>query len=189
VGVSEPLAEFLVSNEPGIASSWSFDAAAGRIAQSSAAALGSLDLSEPQKVGPELLFRPGGQPFRPARFIVSIEFDSASQDGVGLVFGRAGAADAFYFLASARHQYRVFGRKASNVFSFVGAPATGLPLAQNVRHELTLTVYDRTLIAELDGTRELAVEAPAELPAGGIGFLTHGNGQARFYRARVIELV
>jgi hypothetical protein len=61
--------------------------------------------------------------------------------------------------------------------------------APNQRHVLRVYGYDRTLIAELDGRTTLSVETSEPLAAGELGFLTHGNDQARFYTATVVELV
>lgn len=188
IGLDDPFAEFQVLDESGIVSNWSFNAVGGRIEQLSSAALGALDLSEARKTGPELLFRPGGRAFRPPRFIAGVAFESGSPDGIGLVFGRRGSDELWYFLASARHQYHRFARVTGGVHETVGAPALGVGFREDTRHELMLTVYDRTLIAELDGARTLALEAPTDVLAGEIGLLTHGNGQARFHRVRVFEL-
>jgi hypothetical protein len=193
-GAPQPLADFQAADDPDLdgespASQWTFNGAQARIEQNAATVGGPLDLSQPKKAGAQLLWRPGGQAFKLSRFIAAIDFESASPDGIGLVFGRKGGDDFWYFLASQRHEYHLFGRKSGGDYSVIGTPAADTGFAQNARHVLTLVVFDQTLIAELDGVRTLEATAPAPIDAGEIGFLTHGNNQARFFRARLIELV
>jgi hypothetical protein len=194
VGLPQPLADFQVADDPDLnagspASQWVFNAAQARIEQNSQARGGPLTLSQPKKAGPQLLWRPGGRPLKLSRFIAATDFESGSPDGIGVVFGRKDAQNFRYFLASERHRYHLFGRKSAGAYSVAGTPAGDVGFALNSRHVLMLVVYDQTLIAELDGVRTLKVEADAPVDAGEIGLLTHGNNQARFHRARLIELV
>ena len=135
-----------------------------------------------------LLWRIGGAPLAVARFMAVLEFESATAQGVGLVFGRTGANDRWHFLASQANGYHAFGRKAGNAWSVIGSPASaGFSVGQ--RHTLTLTVFDHTLRVALDGVQTLEVHSDEPVPAGEIGFFTHGNDGARFHRARLLELV
>jgi hypothetical protein len=194
VGASQPLADFQVADDPDLnsgspASQWTFNEAQARIEQNALTRGGPLALSQPKKAGAQLLWRPGGEAFGIGRFIAAVDFESGSSDGIGVVFGRKDAQNFWYFLASERHRYHLFGRKDAGAYSFVGTPAGDVGFALNSRHVLVLVVYDQTLIAELDGVRTLKAEADVQVDAGEIGFLTHGNNQARFHRARLIELV
>jgi hypothetical protein len=194
VGAAQPLADFQVADDPDVdagspASKWVFNAGQQRIEQNAAVVGGPLDLSQPKKAGAQLLWRPGGQGFELSRFIAAVDFESDSTDGVGAVFAREDGESFWYFLASQRNPYHLFGRKDAGVYRIVGTPATDVGFATGSRHVLTLIVYDQTLIAELDGVRTLQVASDVPVTAGEIGFLTHGNGQARFHRARLIELV
>ncbi|MBE0617293.1 MAG: hypothetical protein IH608_05130, partial [Proteobacteria bacterium] len=120
--------------------------------------------------------------------IAAVEFDSASPDGVGLVFRREGDQDFWYFLASERNRYHLFGRKAGGTYAMLGEPALDVGFALGARHVLTVAAYDGRLVAELDGRRILEVQGVGPPVAGEVGFLTHGNNSAHFYRARLIEL-
>jgi hypothetical protein len=191
---AQPLADFLIADDPEVnpsspPSQWTYNAGPARIEQNAQTRGGGLTLAQPKKAGAQLLWRPGGKALEPARFIAATEFETTRQDGIGLVFARASENDYWYFLASQRHGYHVFGRKrGAGNYSFIGAPAgAGVPL--NTRHTLTVIAFDRTLIAALDGSRTLEVGTDEPLTAGELGFLTHGNDGARFYRARLIELI
>jgi hypothetical protein len=194
VGAPQPLADFQVADDPNVdngspASQWTFNGAQARIEQNALTRGGPLDLSQPKKAGAQLLWRPGGVAFKLGRFIAAVDFESASSDGIGVVFGRKDAQNFWYFLASEHHRYHLFGRKSAGAYAIAGTPAADVGFALDSRHVLMLVVHDQTLIAELDGVRTLKVEADAPVDFGEIGFLTHGNNQARFHRARLIELV
>lgn len=194
VGKPQPLAEFLPVDDPDLnagspAGQWSFQSAAPAcFVQSAAARGGALALTQPRKAGAQLLWRPKSQPLALARFVAAVDFDSSSPDGVGLVFGRKSATDFWFFLASQRHRYHVFGRRTAAAWRVVGTPAEA-GFALSTRQRLTLGAYDQVLFAELEGDRTLTVAADETVPAGEIGLLTHGNGGARFFAGRLIELV
>lgn len=193
-GDPQPLAQFSPANDsdldPGSpAGAWSYNAPAQAIAQTAATRGGALTANDARKAGAMLLWRVGGAPLALARFMAVVEFESASAQGVGLVFGRTGANDRWHFLASQASGYHLFGRKAGvGAWTPVGTPANA-GFATGVRHTLTVTVYDRTLRATLDGVQTLEVQADVPVPAGEIGFFTHANNGARFHRVRLLELV
>lgn len=193
-GAPQPLAQFAPANDtdldPGSPpGAWSYDAAAQCIAQTAATRGGALTADDPRKAGAMLLWRMGGAPLALARFMAVVEFESASAQGVGVVFGRTGANARWHFLASAAGGYQLFGRKTgAGAWSTLGA-APGAGFATGVRQTLTLTVYDHTLRAALGDAPALEVHADAPVPAGEIGFFAHGNNAARFHRVRLIELV
>jgi len=192
-GNPQPLAQFQPVDDTDLnagapAGAWSYDASSQCIVQTAATRGGALTLNQDRKAGAQLLWRIGGAPLALARFIAVVEFESASPDGVGIVFGRTGANDRLHFLASQRHGYHVFGRKAgAAVWSAIGAPAAA-GFATGVRHTLAVTAFDQTLRAALDGVQTLEVQTDTPVPAGEIGFFTHGNDGARFHRVRLIEL-
>ena len=193
-GDPQPLAQFQPANDtdldPGSpAGAWSYNAPAQAIAQTAATRGGALTADDPRKGGAQLLWRIGGAPLALARFIAVVEFESASAQGVGLVFGRTGANDRWHFLMSQAGGYHLFGRKTGvGAWHTVGAPASA-GFATGVRHTLAITVFDHTLRAALDGVQTLEVHSDDPVPAGEIGFFTHGNNGARFHRMRLLELV
>ncbi len=192
-GNPQPLAEFAPVDDTDLnagspSGAWSYNASVECIVQTSAARGGALTLNQDRKAGAQLLWRTGGAPLALARFIAVIEFESASPDGIGIVFARTGADDRLHFLASQRHGYHVFGRKAgAGAWSAIGAPAAA-GFATGMRHTLAITVFDHTLRAALDGVQTLDVQTDTPVPAGEIGFFTHGNDSARFHRVRLVEL-
>lgn len=192
VGQALPLAEFAVADDPDVnagspSSQWVFSSASARIEQNAAVRGGPLTLSQPKKAGAQLLWRPQSAALDVRRFIAGVEFESASEDGIGLVFARQDDDNFFYFLASQRNRYHLFGRKQNGVYSIVGTPNTDAGFVINRRTRLRIFVCDGEINAEIDGVRTLSAKVD-ETPAGEIGFLTHGNNRARFYRAKLIEL-
>lgn len=193
-GASNPLAGFVPADDTDLnaaspVGAWSYDALAGCIAQTAATRGGALTVSDSRKAGAQLLWRLDGAPLALAHFIAVVEFESTSQDGIGLVFGRTGANERLHFLASQRNGYHVFGRKAgAGAWGVIGEPAAA-GFTTGVRHTLVVTVFDHTLRASLDGVQTLEVQTPTPVPAGEIGFFTHGNNGARMHRARLIELL
>jgi hypothetical protein len=186
--------EFQVADDPDVnanspASAWVFNAVAQRIEQTAAVRGGPLNTTQPRKAGAQLLWRPAGQALALERLALNMVFESASEDGIGLVFNRVDDQNFCYFLASQRHQYHLFGRKKAGVYSLIGAPNVAAGFELNRQHELDIVVYDGQLRASLNGRQTLAVDAGENLPAGEVGFLTHGNNGARFYRARAIRLI
>ena len=192
-GRPQPLAEFAPANDTDLdagspAGVWSFDGAVGALVQTATTQGGTLSADDPHKAGALLLWRPGGTTLPIERFMAVIEFESATAQGIGLVFGRTGANDRWHFLASQANGYHLFGRRAGDTWSLVAPPASvGFVIGQ--RHTLTITVFDQTLRATLDGMQTLEVHADDPVPAGEIGFFTHGNNGARFHRVRLLELV
>lgn len=188
-----PLGQFLVADDPDVdpgspASAWAFHATSKSIRQSAATAGGPPDLSATKKAGAQLLWRPDTQTLSLSRFVVSTQFESADPAGIGLVFCRQSSDDFWYLLCSELHQYHIVGRKSAGTYSVVGV-VNGVGFSQSTRHTLTVYGFDRTLMVELDGVRTLRATTPEALPAGQVGFLTHGNAQAHFFRARLLELV
>jgi hypothetical protein len=193
-GDPQSMNEFQVADDPQVnanspVSVWILNTVAKRIEQTAAVRGGPLNTSQPRKAGAQLLWRPASQPLSLARFALNMVFESTSEDGVGLVFNRIDDQNFCYFLASQRHQYHLFGRKRAGVYSFMGAINSAAGFELNRQHELDIVVYDGKLRASLNGRQTLAVDAGESLPAGEVGFLTHGNNGARFYRARAIRLI
>lgn len=194
VGQPDPLAEFLIADDPDLnagspTSQWIFNAAEARIEQNAAVRGGPLTTAQPKKAGAQLLWRPQQAPLALEKCIFACEFSSTSNDGIGVVFHRVDEDNFFYFLASERHRYHLFGRKRAGVYSVVGSINNAVGFSLGARHTLKIFSFDGKLSAVMDEQQTLAADTGEVLPAGEIGFLTHGNNRARFYRARVIELI
>ncbi len=190
---ANPLAEFAVSDDPDLnagspVSQWVFNTVEPRIEQNAAVRGGPLTLAQPRKAGAQLLWRPHQAALSLSRFIVGCEFSSISNDGVGLVFHRIDNDNFFYFLASERHRYHIFGRKSAGIYSVISVNSNA-GFSLNTRHQLVISSYDGKLSAVMDEQQTLAAETGVTMPEGEIGFLTHGNNRARFHRARVIDLI
>jgi hypothetical protein len=196
-----PLAAFAAVDDadldPGSpAGLWALVPAAGAtpaaIVQTTLTRGGPLALDTPggrdaHKAGAMLLLRPGGAPLSLTKLVLRIDFSSTSPDGVGLVFRRRALDDHWFFLASQRHGYQLFGRRTPAGWSLIAAAAEGF--ATGAAHRLVVAAYDDQLWAELDGRRTLtAQDAEAALP-GEVGLLTHGNDAARFLAGHLMELL
>lgn len=183
-----PLADFVPVDDAQAAppGAWSLAAAApAAIVQTAATVGGPLALADPQKAGAQLLWRPRGVALNLARFVASIVLRSSSPDGIGLVFHRRGADDYFFFLASQRHGYHLFGRRRPAGWDTLASAPFGFDTA--VPQRLVIGAYDGRLFAELDEQRTLIATADPQ-PGGEIGLLTHGNDAARFLSGRLLEL-
>lgn len=181
----QPLADFFPFTDPQAApaAAWGIDATA--IVQTANTAGGPTNLVDAEKAGAQLLWRPKGASLDLARFVAIVDFSSTSIDGVGLVFHRRAADDFFFFLASQRHRYHLFGRRRPAGWNAIASATAGF--AAGVPHRLVIVSCDGALSAELDDQRTLA--ATTEAPAGGeIGLLTHANDAARFAAGRLMKL-
>jgi hypothetical protein len=184
-----PLADFSPFTDPQAVppAAWAFDAAApAALVQTAATASGPLTLDDAEKGGAQLLWRPRGAALNLARFVAILDFRSTGTDGVGLVFHRRADDDYSFFLASQRHGYHLFGRRAAAGWSVVASTSAGFTPGAGQR--LVIGAHDGHLFAELGGQRTLSVRTtPA---AGGeIGLLTHGNATVRFTAGRLMELI
>lgn len=192
-GSATPLADFSVSDDPDATatpvSQWAYNDATQCIEQNAAVRGGPLTLAQPKKAGAQLLWRPNGAPLALDKFVMSCEFESASQDGIGLVFHRENSQNFYFFLASERNRYHVFGRKKAGIYILIGAANTDAGFSLNTHHQLKIISFDGQLSAMLDDEQTLSVNAGENLFAGEMGYLTHGNNRARFYRARTIRLI
>lgn len=196
-----PLASFAAVDDadldPGSpAGAWSLVAAApaapAAVVQAAATAGGPLALepaggTDARKAGAMLLMRPGGAALSLARLVAHIDFSSASPDGIGLVFRRRAADDHWFFLASQRHGYQMFGRRTPAGWALLASAAEGFATGQP--HRLLVAAYDDVVYAELDGRRTLTASTDQPALPGEVGLLCHGNAQARFQAGRVMELV
>ena len=171
------------------AGAWSLAAAPSAIVQTVATAAGPTDLADAQKGGAQLLWRPGGAPFQLIRFVASVLVRTANPDGIGIVFARRAADDYFFFLASQRHAYHLFGRRRPGGWQTLAAAAAGFALDRP--QQFVIGVHDTLLFAQQGEQPTLTANVDeANAPgAGGIGLLTHANDAARFLAGRVMELV
>ena len=197
----DPLAAFLAVDDADLdaaspAGAWALAPTAGAVpaalVQTAATAGGALALDiaggpDARKAGAMLLLRPGGTPLSLTSLVLRIDFSSSSPDGVGLVFRRRAADDHWFFLASQRHGYHLFGRRTPAGWAAIASAAEGF--ATGSVHRLVVGAYDDKLFAELDGRRTLtAITTEPALP-GEAGLLTHGNAAARFLSGRVMALL
>ena len=186
------LADFATADDPQAAppGAWSLALAApAAIVQTAATAAGPTALDDPQKAGAQLLWRPRGAAFALSRFVASVTVESASPDGIGIVFARRAADDYFVFLASQRHGYHLFGRRRPAGWQTLAAAPAGFAIG--TPQQFVIGAFDTTLFAQLGEQRTLTASvAEADAPgAGEIGLLTHANAAARFLAGRVMELV
>jgi hypothetical protein len=184
-----PLADFLAVDDPQAAppGAWSISPAAPvAIVQTAATAAGPLDLTDPQKAGAQLLWRPRGTALALERFVASIVFRTTGLDGIGLVFARRAADDYHFFLASQRNRYHLFGRRTPAGWQALASAPFGFETATPQR--LVIGAFDTTLFAQLGEQRTLTATLAEPLPPGEIGLLTHGNDAARFLAGRLMEL-
>ena len=187
---AEPLADFVPADDPQSAPPgvWAVSLATPlAIVQTAASAAGPTALADPQKAGAQLLWRPRGQPLGLARFVASIEFQSADPDGVGIVFARRAADDYLFFLASQREGYHLFGRRRPAGWQTLAFAAAGFDTARPQR--LLIGAFDTTLFAQLGDRRTLQATLAQPMAGGEIGLLTHANDSARFLSGRVMELI
>ena len=185
-----PLADFFAFTDPDAAAppaAWSLNTSPpAALVQTAATVSGPLSLADAKKAGAQLLWRPGGVAFNLSRFVASITFTSSSEDGVGLVFMRRAADDFFFFLASQRHGYHLFGRRQPAGWQALATAAAGFSTSRAQR--LVLVCCDGQLVAELDERRTLVAQTDVQT-GGEIGLLTHGNNTARFQAGRLLELI
>lgn len=193
-GQPDPLAEFSIADDSDVPASsppsqWIFNAAEARIEQNAAVRGGPLTTAQPKKAGAQLLWRPSQAPLSLSNFVIASDFLSASTDGIGLVFHRTDANNFLYFLASEKYRYHLFGQKRAGVYNIIGDINTNAGFTLNKHHQLKIFSVDGKLSAVMDEKQTLAADTGGALPAGEVGFFTHGNNRARFYRARVIDLI
>ncbi|MEO6407468.1 MAG: hypothetical protein ABIO45_01775 [Burkholderiaceae bacterium] len=184
------LADFAPVDDPQAApaGAWSLDGATpSAIVQTAATAAGPTALDDPQKAGAQLLWRPRGAPFDLTRFVASFVVHSASPDGIGLVFARRAADDYFFFLASQRHAYHLFGRRRPGGWQTLAAAPAGFSL--DADQQFVIGSHDTTLFAQLGEQRTLTASLDEMPGPGEIGLLTHANDAARFLAGRLMELV
>lgn len=185
-----PLADFTPVDDAQAApaGAWAVSAdAPPAIVQTAATVGGPLDLSAPQKAGAMLLWRPRAVPLSLPQFVLALRFVSAGPDGIGIVFSRSAPDDYFYFLASQRHGYHLFGRRRPAGFETLAVATAGF--ATGVPQQLLIGAYDDVLFAQLGEQRTLTATVPQVRAAGEIGLLTHGNGTARFTAGQLWALV
>jgi hypothetical protein len=165
-------------------SSWSIDAAGGRIAQTSGIWGGTTAVNA-NKPGTYLVLRT--TPSRPAvvDFILRAQVQSDGDAGIGLVFRYQDASNFYVVLANRSKGYRLLARKVAGSFQQLALdPAASFTVGEPTRlkvvavgPELRVFVNDAPALAGSD----------TSLPGPGrVGFATFQNPQAFFY---AIELV
>lgn len=187
----DPLAGFHAVDDPQAGSpagDWRYDPAGATFRQHAATAGGDGAADDAVKAGSHLLWRPGGQVLDVRRGILSVEFTAAAPQGLGLVFGRHTGGSFDYCLLSATHGYHLVGRKRGGHYRTLALHETDPAFTPGRRQRLTVAFFDRQLLVALDDSRSLHLHDHPGVDGGEVGFLTHGNADVAFHRARLIEL-
>jgi len=190
-----PLLDFASVTDPDIdvgseTAGWTFNPVTKRIEQRNAVRGGVLTAAQAQKAGAQLLVQPGQRPLAIRNGVFSTEFESSSPDGVGMVFRWIDADNFYFFLASARHGYQMFGKKVAGNFAFLlqGGLRQDLGFEINTRQQLRVVANGSSFEAWFGESRTLSGE-DSSLPAKGqVGLLTHGNDAAFFYGVDVASI-
>jgi hypothetical protein len=185
---------FEMVDDPGVTrsapSQWEFDPERSALVQRSGIRGGVLTPTV-NKAGTYLVLRStAAQP--PVRdCIYQVRLSSGDIDGIGILFRWLDVNNFYYLLLSARHQYRLMGRKVGGAFGFLESPALveGIGYETDTPYELKLTVQGSGYRAELDGEPILEGGDSALAGPGRVGFMCHGNNRAYFYRMKLIELL
>lgn len=191
VTAPDPLAEFHPVDDPQAgtpAGDWRYDDAEAAFRQHAATAGGDGAADDPLKAGSHLLWRPGGEALDVRRGILSIEFTADAPQGLGLVFGRRDGGALHYCLLSAAHGYHLVGRKRGGHYRTLALHESASAFTPGRRHRLTVAFFDQQLLVDLDDRRTLDLHDHPGVDGGEVGFLTHGNADVAFHRARLIEL-
>jgi hypothetical protein len=180
--VDDPLAVL------GGSSDWAYNAGEFRIEQLGDTHGGDL-LPSPDKAGTYLLLKQTAQRPLVQDFVLSAEIASGDPDGVGFVFRFQDTDNFYYFLISARHNYRLMGKKIAGEFSALDTP--GLDDTQgfdiNEKYQVKLIVQDSRFTLFIDDDLALQGEDSSITQAAKVGFACHNNNQAFFYRIKLIH--
>jgi hypothetical protein len=170
-------------------SSWTFEAAGGRIQQSSGIWGGTTAVNA-SKPGTYLVLRT--TPSRPAvaDFILRTEVQSDSDQGIGVVFRYQDTANFYFALANKNKGYRLLGRKVGGAFQQLATPALDATKSFTVgaltRLKLVAVGPDFELF--VDGQPALAGADPALAEPGRVGLMTFQNPQAFFYGLELVAI-
>jgi len=194
--LANPLLQFAPVTDPAIdngspSANWVFNTGAGRIEQRNNVHGGALTATEARKAGAQLLIQPVQKPLAIKNGAFTIDFESGSPDGVGLVLRRTDDNNFYFFVTSARHNYQLFGKKVAGNFAFMnhGGLREGASFAINARQQLRVVAYDDQFEAWFGETRTLTAQDKDIAAMGQVGLLTHGNDAAFFYGIDIVKLL
>jgi hypothetical protein len=193
---ADPLQQFASITDPAVDNgsanaSWVFNAGAGRIEQLNNVRGGVLTLSQPRKAGAQLLIQPAQKPLAIKNGVFTTEFESSSRDGIGLVFRWTDDDNFYFFLASSRHNYQLFGRKVAGVFAFMeqGGVREDQGFNINMRQQIRVVANGDQFEAWFGETRTLTAQDSGITDKGQVGLLAHGNNAAFFYGIDIVKLL
>jgi hypothetical protein len=184
------LADFDVVDDPlattSTPSSWSFDAAGQRIAQTSSIFGGTAAVNA-NKPGTYLVL--STTPSRPAvaDFILRAEVESDGDQGIGLVFRFKDAANFYFFVANQNKNYRLLAKKVAGSFQQVALDAASSFTVGAVTR-LKVVAVGPDLQVFVDDAPALA-GSDASLPdPGRVGLMAYRNPQALFYGIELVAI-
>jgi hypothetical protein len=187
---SDPLAAFAsvddspVSNGPSV---WAFNAALGRVEQTSSISGGSNPFNA-SKRGACLVLRNALVERPPADLVLHAEL-GADSGGIGLVFNFVDADNFYFFLMSQPTPYRFLGKKIAGDFAFLDSGGQDNGNAYDPgEHRIRLIQQGGEISLSLDGTTILTARENAPPPVGSVGFLARSCPTARFQSLRWIGL-
>lgn len=193
---ANPLLQFVSVTDPAInngsaSASWVFNAGAGRIEQLNTVRGGVLTVSEAKKAGAQLLVQPAQKPLAISNGVFTTEFESNSRDGIGLVFRWTDENNFYFFLASSRHNYQLFGKKIAGNFDFmdVGGLREDLGFDINTRQQMRVVANGNQFEAWFGEARTLTAKDEGISAKGQLGLLAHGNNAAFFYGIDIVKLL
>lgn len=185
---------FEVVNDPlathGAPSQWGYNAAEARIEQRANIRGGSTGVNT-NKPGTYLVLRTSAS--RPAvqDFLFEVEFSSADNGGIGVVFRWQDVDNFYFFLANNARGYRLVGKKVAGAFAQLATPALDNTRSYTVgaRHTLRVTAQRDTFRVYMDGGLALTGADGSIAGPGRVGFMTHANNRAFFHRILLVQLL
>lgn len=190
---ADPLAEFEIVDDPlattASPSSWSYDAAAFAVEQTSAISGGTTAVNA-NKPGTYLVLRENASRPAVADLILRTELSSSSPEGIGIVFRFQDADNFCFFLMNQAKQYRLLAKKVNGTFSQFAVPAldsaSGFDLDHVYRAKLVVRGDDVQVF--LDGQFALHGQEPALAGPGRVGFMCFRNPGASFFDIELTEV-
>lgn len=168
-------------------SDWNFNAGESRLEQMSRIRGGGLQPTV-TKAGTALVRKTTAAVPPVDDFVLTALLSSSSQDGIGLVFRWQDPDNFYYFLASARHNYRLMGKKVNGVFAFLDVPALDESNGFTVDTPFSVKIIgSRSRFSVfIDGQAALSGEDQSITQPGRVGLMCHGNNAAFFTHMKLI---
>jgi len=187
---SDPLSAFNIfddtptSNGP---SSWSYDAVAGQIEQSSGISGGS-NAFNASKRGTCLVLQPSSLPVLPDNWLLHADI-GADSGGIGVVFNFQDIDNYYFFIMSLPTPYRFLGKKSAGSFSFLDSGGQDDGNAYSAgNHTLRLIQQNGEFEVAMDHTPIMSARENSQPPSGSVGFFCRNSAAARFQSLRWLAL-